>query len=168
MAEEAEIQGEDAARPGRCKGVGGPYEKHSRHPYPEDANHQELSVAAAAWASISYQRDVDELTVPPLGPIAADKTGRVFIQCVAPHFFILVFPLSRFCYFFFPLQSATPQPPAHCLWDTVTPQVLGHPFQALAGWLSWDLIIALCTFLSSQPEAIKEGLGKSSLLNGYK
>lgn len=66
------------------------------------------------------------------------------------------------------LQSASPQPPAPCLWNTVTPQVLGTPFEALPGWVPWDLIIAPCTFLSSQLQAIEEGLGKSTLLNAYK
>lgn len=86
------------------------------------------------------------------------------------HFLISVFTIPKSCYYVlsFLLQHASPQPPSPCLQNTVMPQVLGTPFQALPGWLPWDLIIAPCTFLSSQLQAMEEGLGKSTLLNAYK
>lgn len=55
----------------------GPCQKHFRHPYPQRMLiTRKLRAATTAWVSLSSQRGVDDLIVPSLGPIAADKRGR--------------------------------------------------------------------------------------------
>lgn len=65
-------------------------------------------VATAAWFSISYQRDVDDLIVLSLGPIATDKRRRVFIQW-AFSFFFLQAPgvIQPFLLSVFPLRKSS-------------------------------------------------------------
>lgn len=68
MTEEAEFQEEGARRPGTLKGVVEALWAASQASLPQRMlTTKTLNVVAAAWVSISYQRDMDDLIVPSRG-----------------------------------------------------------------------------------------------------